>query len=200
MLLQVDFGSNLGQIINHDVVLNESTNLKMILKNALPGPLTDTVALDSSPGFVKEVRLLRESAMPSSNHADLREFEYKISFFVDLEPYSHLALVQEQNLLNLTHFLQNVSACVLKPWIKVPENQRHEVTVLGIVPSVVFWVAALLKSLVIVPLLVAPVDAVCENRLVQLPDVEEALEFDDEVIEQELVVDVVLSLRGQLVE
>lgn len=176
---------DVGQVVILHILLKDLADVRELelIHKLHPVGASDAVSLALRVGLVAEDSSLVEGAVEGSYNGTLGVSNHILLLLVDLVSNITLTSLDEDNLVDLVQLLEENGAGILLSWLKVLEKFEHEESVLLIIPVVVVMVSWVFESLLVV-----------------LWDPEESLEDLAEVTEEEVSVNLINDLHGELVE
>ena len=179
--------SNLGDVLVQDLPLKNGEELREVVHDSLPVALSNRVASAFSVSSMNKDLSLVEADVEGANHRVLSHSQLELLRLVHFVPDVVLSFFDEQDLIDFIKLVVNGFLCQKLSRLKYFQNFNHKVLVLNIIPSVKTIVNSHICRLL-------------SFVRVILGEIEELLEVFNESLEQKVLVNVFLDLRGQLNE
>jgi len=109
MLLIDDFGSEIDEIVDKDILLHDLSDFRTWLQHFNPSELSDEITVKVCKGFVDEGGSLVESNTVGSNNALILELNAEILLFIDLKAHSNSTCLDKDNLTKLIQLIDDES-------------------------------------------------------------------------------------------
>lgn len=137
VLLVDDFGAEVYEIVDKDILLHDFGNFWTWLKHFNPSELTNEITVEICKGLVDEGGSLIKSNTIGSNNTLILKFNAEVLLFIDLKAHSNCTRFYENDLTKFIQFIDDEGVFFNETRFEASEYLIHKFPIWLIHPSVI---------------------------------------------------------------